>query len=431
MPVVTLVDGERVEVNLAIYHKVYLSDGTYTFVRNYNPNHDPGSGKFSTGKGGGKSRVGVVSDSMKRYLQKKNPITEKTKLYRGESDSGGTGTALYGQGLYMTTSKSYAAKYGKVREVPYYETPNKPAIFKTELDFKQFETEYAKNLGVKSKTLLTRKVGDTHIRMMKLGFDGVVVGPRSDAIVVAYDANAFERIQKKKNEIDELYLNYNPNHDPGSGEFSVGKGGGKMTATKAGAETAELSKMKQTGLAAQDRYNKKLIKIRTAYYKDASQAMLQEKSTKLMDNWYVDSYATKDKMETNAQLIKSKKGLLRFEYSLTQAFYKAKRKKSVTLYRGISGRQAKLLRNVKQSGGGETFAPDYASSWSDAKSVAMRFSFGNSGREPGVIIKREVPVKNIVTNWQVHQVLNTGGENEYIVRDGLPYFVHAKDIIDE
>lgn len=82
------------------------------------------------------------------YIYYNKPFSRaKTVAYRGEfkeniGSGSNTGTAMYGQGIYTTTNKSYAKKFGEVREVSIDELPAVPLRFNNQNDFNQFEYIY-------------------------------------------------------------------------------------------------------------------------------------------------------------------------------------------------------------------------------------------------------------------------------------------------
>ena len=65
----------------------------------------------------------------------------KLVAYRGESSNSGTNMANYGRGIYSTTNRSYASKYGKVRRVEVEELPFRPLRFKSDMWFTEFGYE--------------------------------------------------------------------------------------------------------------------------------------------------------------------------------------------------------------------------------------------------------------------------------------------------
>lgn len=221
---------------------------------------------------------------------------------------------------------------------------------------------------------------------------------------------------------------YNPNRDP-DGRFGTGPSGSKSKGSSSkkdkpdikssGKELSKVMKMKQTSLKAQGKYNEKLNAIREAHYKAIGKEADLGKSNALMGDWFFDSYSNRSKMEKAASQSKSGKGILAEEYKLTQAAYKASGKKTITLYRGVAGKQGKSI--LKSSSSSVQFKADDASSWSDAKVIATRFAKDNGG----VVVKREVPIENVVTSWQVNPYLNNGGENEFIVSDSKSFEVEV------
>lgn len=125
--------------------------------------------------------------------------------YRGVSNQGNNvnkengNMALYGQGLYTSSSRSEARKYGEVHNVNYQDLPSNPLKFKTELDFNQFEYELAKDNGFNDKREMSR-IMEIDEAIWRMGYDGVVIN-RGD-IIVNFDT---ERNKEEYNENNEKY----------------------------------------------------------------------------------------------------------------------------------------------------------------------------------------------------------------------------------
>lgn len=125
------------------------------------------------------------TEGMKNTIIEKPFNTPKVKIYRGESENSGQGAAMFGSGLYTTTDKNLAKKYGKVREVSVNELPKNPIQFKTELDFKQFEYELSKELGIDKRDMV-EYIGNIDEYLKKMGYDGMSVGAGKDAFFVTF-----------------------------------------------------------------------------------------------------------------------------------------------------------------------------------------------------------------------------------------------------
>ena len=106
----------------------------------------------------------------------------KLLAYRGESTSSGSNMALYGQGIYSTTNKAYAKKFGTVRWVDTNELPSNPLRFRTGLWFNQFEHDLRKKYG----DVWFSANGFAEGVIRKMGFDGVTIGTGKDMIIVKY-----------------------------------------------------------------------------------------------------------------------------------------------------------------------------------------------------------------------------------------------------
>lgn len=125
------------------------------------------------------------TEGMKNTIIEKPFNTPKVKIYRGESENSGQGASMFGSGLYTTTNKNLAKKYGKVREVSKEELPNNPIQFKNELDFRQFEYELSKELGIDKRDMV-EYIGEIDEYLKNMGYDGMSVGTGKDAFFVTF-----------------------------------------------------------------------------------------------------------------------------------------------------------------------------------------------------------------------------------------------------
>lgn len=123
--------------------------------------------------------------SLGMYNSPIKPFKVNPPFYRGQkswddnNDNGGM--AVYGNGLYTTTSKKYAKTYGIVSEVdPDKAMPTNPLYFKGKLDFDQFEYSFAaelfKDRNIKGRNnLWAGKYHNIDQYLTKLGYDGVII----------------------------------------------------------------------------------------------------------------------------------------------------------------------------------------------------------------------------------------------------------------
>ena len=102
--------------------------------------------------------------------------------YRGESNHSGTNMANYGRGIYSTTNRSYASKFGKVRQVDVEGLPFKPLLFKSAMWFDEFGHELQRRYG--ADWFASMRYAEGIIREM--GFDGVTIGTCKEMIIVKY-----------------------------------------------------------------------------------------------------------------------------------------------------------------------------------------------------------------------------------------------------
>lgn len=106
----------------------------------------------------------------------------KCNAFRGESSSSGQGMASFGRGIYSTTNRSYAKKFGVVRRVEMEELPFNPLRFKDTLWYQQWEHDLRNKFG--KDWLVVNGYAEGIIR--KLGFDGVTIGTGRDMIICKY-----------------------------------------------------------------------------------------------------------------------------------------------------------------------------------------------------------------------------------------------------
>ena len=106
----------------------------------------------------------------------------KLVAYRGESSHSGTNMSNYGRGIYSTTNRSYASKFGKVRKVDVEELPFKPLRFKSSMWFDEFGHELQRKYGAD----WFASNGYTEGIIRKMGFDGVTIGTDKEMIIVKY-----------------------------------------------------------------------------------------------------------------------------------------------------------------------------------------------------------------------------------------------------
>lgn len=149
----------------------------------------------------GKQEDLIIGDKAKRFMQENISYSNKS-FYRGErtkqeESNENTGLAFYGQGLYITSDKKYAEKFGDVKIIDPEFLPHHPAHFETQLDFEQFEYEIAAQYKLPRRYLyLSMDVSDL---FQKLGYDGVTIGRGKDMIVVSYkDVAPQENLQTKE-----------------------------------------------------------------------------------------------------------------------------------------------------------------------------------------------------------------------------------------
>lgn len=128
-----------------------------------------------------------LPESIKQYVTKGQWSRSKILAYRGEQKTESqtnTGLAIYGQGRYTTTDKSYAKKFGTVRNAELEELPVNPLRLKTTEGFQLMEQKVAEEHNVNYKDLYNNM--DVSDMIMKMGYDGLTIGTGKDMIVVKY-----------------------------------------------------------------------------------------------------------------------------------------------------------------------------------------------------------------------------------------------------
>ena len=150
--------------------------------KGYNPDQprvsagSPEGGQFGEGGGGG------LKDSNEKP---EFSIKPPKKLYRGEFDNPweegrtGLGTFMLGRGLYSSPSRSFAAKYGKVREVTADEAfPRKPLVLTNVAGGspQAFMDWALRESGLPNARRFNEQYPDPGIFVRARGYDGVVAG---------------------------------------------------------------------------------------------------------------------------------------------------------------------------------------------------------------------------------------------------------------
>ncbi len=119
-------------------------------------------------------------------------VGKNARFFRGESESSGSNGATYGAGLYTTTNRGYAAKFGKVRELSRWDAlPDNPLRFRTIQDWELWLQRYDQHhgiLGARDRGQKHNDIGD-YIRILFPDADGVQIGLGNDAIFVAWPTN--------------------------------------------------------------------------------------------------------------------------------------------------------------------------------------------------------------------------------------------------
>lgn len=136
----------------------------------------------------------MPSDKKYQHTLKNMLVTSPWKrynltVYRGVMDENkgkleNTGVAMYGRGLYTTTNRSYAKKYGNLVELTPDDLPIIPLRLKTHTDESLFEQILAESFGIEKRHL--HLVGELEEIMLKLGYDGMTIGTGKEMMIVKY-----------------------------------------------------------------------------------------------------------------------------------------------------------------------------------------------------------------------------------------------------
>ena len=112
----------------------------------------------------------------------------KGVCYRGEKDKNkknNGGMSLYGRGIYSTTNKNYAEKFGEVRIIKDEELPSKPLSLKSANSFNQMEYLICQEYNIRKEHLYNDEFNIEDL-VKKMGYDGVTIGEDDNMIIVKY-----------------------------------------------------------------------------------------------------------------------------------------------------------------------------------------------------------------------------------------------------
>ena len=251
-------------------------------------------------------RVIAENDKMKSYtINKPFKIAESYKIYRGISENGNTGTAMYGEGLYTTTNKNYAKKFGDVIEIDRSQLPKKPLQFKTEIDFSQWEKELANSLEIKRNELYNNS-NNVDVYVKQLGYDGITIGTGKDMTIVTYPQEKYSIQNTKNNEwqvfLDKHYKNSGKGETIKDVKLPVKQNRELNIPISYDAYISEKSRNNIELLTDED--YKVINKI---YEKEGRTEVLTEKrKAKILEKYANDKYKIKDSLDVLAQKIVNK-----------------------------------------------------------------------------------------------------------------------------
>lgn len=117
-------------------------------------------------------------------------IPKSARLWRGVGENSGSGMASYGQGLYFTCNRSYAARYGKVVELPTSVLPYYCLRFNTINDFQIWYQQAFTLMGYQDNRDVGKDFPDfaDFIQYIDPSVDGLQIGKGRDAMFVNYGA---------------------------------------------------------------------------------------------------------------------------------------------------------------------------------------------------------------------------------------------------
>ena len=129
-------------------------------------------------------------------------VGKKTKIWRGvgperTGEESGSGTAVYGQGLYTTADKKYAKDFagddGRLLEIEQQYLPQNPLRFDTQNDFQIWFQQAQKSMGYDNVRDFNKDYQDftDFIRALDPDIDGIQLYTGKDAVYVSYNAPRF------------------------------------------------------------------------------------------------------------------------------------------------------------------------------------------------------------------------------------------------
>ncbi len=121
-----------------------------------------------------------------QYVKDGKKLPSTFTIWRGISDETGNGMASYGTGLYTTTNRKLAEKYGKVIKLDKKSLPDFPLRFDTINDFEIWMGNTIDILGYSDKRDFSSDYPDLRNFVTKLGYDGIQTGKGTDIVFVKY-----------------------------------------------------------------------------------------------------------------------------------------------------------------------------------------------------------------------------------------------------
>lgn len=114
-------------------------------------------------------------------------LPRNATIWRGISDQTGSGMATYGTGLYTTTSKAHASKFGKVTKMEPDALPDFPLRFDSHNDYQIWLQQAQKVLGFSDNRDFVKVYDDIRTFVHALGdFGGIQIGKGRDIMFVKY-----------------------------------------------------------------------------------------------------------------------------------------------------------------------------------------------------------------------------------------------------
>lgn len=145
-------------------------------------------------------------------------VGKKTKIWRGVGAFGseaGSGTAVYGQGLYTTADKGYAKDFardgGRLLEIDQSDLPQNPLRFDTQNDFEIWHQQAQKAMGYDNVRDYNKDwpAFEQFVKALDPEVDGIQLYTGRDAVFVSYDAPEYYQDNRASIRFNNSGININ------------------------------------------------------------------------------------------------------------------------------------------------------------------------------------------------------------------------------